>query len=270
MPPGLPKRRQASLFPDSVGGCNLPRVRIAKVHQAFWKKLGQIIRSPELVKQIFQAAKRIATEPDDHSANVPDPQQQIDKLAGDIDLWYERHDVATNRIEKDAAWQRILELKERLGELQRKAAEVPASSPKPDLAGITKSQIQRYLDDLVNTIANSKDSGVALVQTFVEYHGLRVLLVGADKLVIRMALVPPGVDPGVCAEHAVSIEAEAELPPSEVDAWLRQHQGTVRCKICGKPIAVKRHHYWNGLPEHHLKCWHAEMVRRAPIRRRSL
>jgi hypothetical protein len=89
-----------------------------------------------------------------------------------------------------------------------------------------------------------------------------VLLAGTDKLVIRLALLPPGVDPGVSVEHAVPIEAEAELPPSEVDAWLRQHEGTLYCQICGREIAVKRHHFWNGLPEYHPQCWHAEIVRR--------
>lgn len=248
--------------PNGIGGCNRPRITMAKAHAAFWPKLGEIIRGPELAEQVYHAAQHILAAQEQDQCDEDDLNGQLDRLLKDIDTWYERHDSARSDLEKEAAWRRIVQLLERRKQLEKQSTAAPAQRPSTCIARTTREQIAAHLDDLANAIPKSKDGGVALVQSLVENHGLQVQLVDAGRMVIRLAFRPPGVSADKTVEHAVLVETEARFPQGKIDAWLERQNGKRKCKLCGKPIEVKRHHFWQGLPKTHRKCSLAENSRR--------
>lgn len=255
-------KKRYNYGPNSVGGCDRPRISMPRAHEAFWLKIGEIIRGPQLVDQVYFAAQQMLAAKESEDSDDEDLVPEIDRLLADIDIWYDRHDHAQSDIEKEAAWRRIVQLLERRKQLEREVASASQPQPVSRLNHITREQIAAHLDDLANAITKSKDGGVALVQSLVEQHALRVQLVDSETMIIRLGFRPPGVGIEDSVEHAVHLETEAPFPAGKIDAWLERHQSKLKCKLCGKPIPVKRHHYWQGLPTTHRKCSLAETSRR--------
>jgi hypothetical protein len=79
---------------------------------------------------------------------------------------------------------------------------------------------------------------------------LKVCLLESE-ISIKLSVRPLGLDDYSAIERYANVESTTELPLGEVDAWMRGHDGKVICRICKKPITVKRHQYWQGLPKVH-------------------
>ena len=46
-----------------------------------------------------------------------------------------------------------------------------------------------------------------------------------------------------------------EFPTDTITAWLKAEQAAGHsCEQCGKPVAVRRVHYWRGVPKIHHRC----------------
>lgn len=252
--------RRRDYGPDGMGGCGLPRVSIAKADAAFWASLAEIIHSPELVDEVYEAATRILAKREDASSDESDPAENLQKIVADLDRWFERHDAAHTDIEKEAAWQRILQLKHRQKELSEQLEQRPKPCP-VELRRITREQVAEDLAGLATLATKAKDRGKSIVQSLVENHGLRVCLVDENTMKISLALRPPGVAEDEFVEHAVRVETVAELPAGEIDAWMKEHEGKCICGVCGTVIPILRRHYWRGLPKFHHKCWASQLTR---------
>jgi DNA invertase Pin-like site-specific DNA recombinase len=232
--------------PDASMGCDKPRARMESVHEAFWSTLRRLLNTPDLIERIFAIAKRRSLE---SVHDEIDPTAQVAKIRSDIDGWYERHDSATTKVEKDAAWSRILELKTRVGQLEQAAALTPVSAQPP---AITRPEIAKFLTSLGKSTSKAS---IALCQLLVRDHGLRVRLIDGVSIEINLSLRPPGTGEPVPYAESVQLSETVRIPGREIDEWLLAKQDKCRCVICGELVTVLRRHYWLGLPKHHRRCW---------------
>lgn len=241
--------------PDAIGGCNRPRISIEKTDQAFWQNLGQLFQAPALSERVFEAAQRIVKERGKNDTDEHDPTVQADRLDKQIAAWYERHDCCSTQVEKDAAWHRILELTNRRNKLETLITSTPPKTGEASLLTLTLEAVSNHLAGIASAISLPKDSRKQIVQLLVEKHGLEVTVVDKEHITLRLGVRPPGAAKDESIDHVVQVEAIAELPPEQIDAWLKAHQGTCICKECEKIIPIVRHHYWRGLPKYHQGCW---------------
>jgi DNA invertase Pin-like site-specific DNA recombinase/predicted DNA-binding transcriptional regulator AlpA len=247
-------RKRFQYGTGAIGGCDGPRVSLPETNKLFWQTVQKLILTDGLVDRVFEAAKKIESERREPATPTVDPEQQRAQLTADIDVWYARHDTATSDIEKEAAWQRIVQLMEQREQLEIAASEEPVPTQAEVVRHITREQIAKHLRDLATSIPRTRDGGVALVATLIKHHGLRVQLQDEGALVVSLSFGPPGLTADQVVEHSIELQTLADYPRGKVDEWLEQNKGSVSCRHCGKPVEVRRWHYWNGLPSTHKEC----------------
>lgn len=247
---------------EAVGGCDRPTIAIAKADAIILQGIGEIVRSSQLVDQVFEAAKRIT----DNIARRPivdtDIEAEIRLLSKRIKQMEERILRASSDDESEQAFETQVAYRKRRRELESELAKQPKAALAETPLSISKAMIAKHLDDLHTLTKRAGDNGVALVQSLVEHHGLACQLLDLTTVRIQLAFCPPGYSMDEAAEHAIRIEKIVEVPKNPVDTWLEEHVGTLNCTLCGELIEVKRQHYWTGLPTNHRACSIAEVSRR--------
>jgi site-specific DNA recombinase len=236
-------RHRAQYGPDNVGGCPAPRIPTDRADSAFLAKLTELITSDDLTDRVRASAQRMLVV--SQRRDEPNPQDMVDKLKADLDLWYERHDSARSKTEKEAAWERIIQLTERRKELQKKA---PVPEPLPTPVKITKAQAAAYLADLAASLQQTGDKGRSVIRALIEHHGLAVQIQDAETILISLALATPN------GSLAVSLREEARIVRDKVAEWATEQQGKHLCAVCGEPVTIRRVHFWQGIPKLHQPC----------------
>ena len=246
---------------DALGGCDAERFNSERLHAAFWAKLSKMIRSDEVVDQVYQITQRLLGRQRDR-AEVDALTADLAKIERDLSLWYTRHDEAGGDAEKEAAWRRIVQLTEKEKSLRQQFQE-QESQAKP-AKPLSREQVKEYLRGIEKLVAEAGDRGRALVLSLVEYHGLSVRMLDGQRMEIAMTLLPPGA-----AGEPVKFETVATISSgNSVDAWLKEQNAkglTCACG-CGRRIEVRRQHYWRGVPKYHYACRaHGMQNKRASI-----
>ncbi|HEX8323448.1 MAG TPA: recombinase family protein [Tepidisphaeraceae bacterium] len=242
----------------SIGGCDSPAssINAGRVHESFWPYLRKLIDSPNLVDRTFEAIQRVAREQAKQKNKAEDIEKVLAKVEQQIALWYRRHDAASNEAEQDAAWRRIVELTN-----EKKAAENTKKEQKKlgvDPAGITREQIESYLKEMGKNLAHyDGPEAQQYVRNLVDIHGLTATMTSKEAMTLSLGLRTPGV-----RSEIVQAAIETPMPLDKPAAWLAENQGKHKCEQCGKPVTLVRHHFWQGIPKHHGKCWTRELARR--------
>lgn len=251
-------RSRLQYGPEAEGGCDAPRIAIRRADEALWSTLSRVFSDPVTVGRVRDAAVRLQAERSKDDEDV-DPEQDLRRITTSIDVWYDRHDAATDDMQKEAAWHRILELKARQKQLRKQIEAAEAAVPRQL---ITLESVEEWLTNLCRAMPKSKDNGKLVIEALIEHHDLRVRLVDAETMRITLVLHPPGSDRNTTAEFSVPVDTEVPLPKGVIDAWIDEHKGQLKCGICGAPIPILRRHYWVGLPTYHHKCWASQLTRR--------
>ena len=247
---------------DAIGGCNFPQINTEKVHEAFWRKLGEMIHSPDLANRVCKAAEQVLCDQVQIRKASHSPVGKLRKVETDLNLWYERHDTTKSDIEKEAAWRRIVDLTKQHKRLKQQADRQTEKTPPPPVK-VNQRRVAKYLKSLSKLMADGEDQGKAFVQSLVEHHSLMVRLRDASTLVVSLRLQPPGSEADQTAEYAVPLEGEARLPSDKITVWVNENQDKHKCKCgCGRTIRIIRQHYWRGIPEFHSDCRHKGMIRK--------
>lgn len=252
-------RKRKYYGPDSINGCSFPRINTGKVHEVFWDKLNELICGPKLVDRVYQAAKKIIADQNRVETREKSG-PSITKIEQDIKIWYERHDNADSKIEKDLSWKRIIELQSKIEELKRKS---PKPEKKEARLNITKTTVQQYLESISRLVDKSDDRGKAFVHSIVDHHGLSVQMKDERTVEVSLNLRPPGTESDSGTKYAVGLNGEARLKKDKISAWVDENQGKHKCKCgCGKTIPVLRERYWRGIPKYHPDCRYKAMVKK--------
>ena len=246
---------------DAVGGCSADRINSERLHAAFWGKLSEMVRSDEVVDQVYQLTQRILgrrkSEADSRALAA-----DLAKVQRNLELWYTRHDEAGGDAEKEAAWRRIVQLTEKEKMLRQRMDQQEGQSrpAKP----LTRKQVKEYLAGIQAVVAEAEDRGRALVRSLVEHHGLSAWMLDGQTMGISMTLLPPGA-----TGEPVKVDTVAEISSdNKIDLWVQEENAKGRmCACgCGRLIEVKRRHYWRGVPELHGDCRHKAMqAKRAAV-----
>lgn len=252
-------RARRDYGPDGVGGCDAPRVSMAKADEAVWNTISALIATPEVVDAVHEAAWRNLQEHCRQSQDDLQAVKRVKKLKADLGKWYERHDAAETDVEKEAAWQRIVELTKNVRDLESLA--IAEQLQPSELPIVTKDAVKAFLADLVGAMPSTPDRGAGVIQALVADHQLQVQLLDGETLSVSMAIQPfSSVLKG--HKHRVSVERNASLPKGRIDAWLDENIGKHRCGICGEVVDVVRRHFWTGIPQFHRNCHVGQMAKR--------
>lgn len=240
---------------NGVGGCDRSRIRISTADEIVISELQKLLDRSSIIDRLWQETRRIQEQQVTKQPKV-DLATQIEKNTRDLKRWYERHDNAVSDVEREAAWDRIIALKQRDKELTDKQS---VANPRKVMPAqrVTRQQVVEFVAELGMRLGGDPRQRTSLIQLLVEHHGLRVQLLESE-ISIRMSVRPLGLDDFSEIERSVTVESTTELPLGEVDAWLREHDGKLNCRICGKLIQVRRYQYWEGLPQVHRECGLAE------------
>jgi site-specific DNA recombinase len=246
----------------AVGGCAFPQFNTDRTHDAFWSGLSTMITSKDLVDRVHAAAQRLLEARRQRRADQEDSGRALRKLDADIALWYRRHDGAQSEVEQEAAWKRIVELTQTAKQLRAQTPQTNAASPA--IEPITRDRVARYLKSLSALVGQTEDAGKSFVASLVEHHGLTVTAADAKTLRVKMRLRPPGANGDGDDEFAVELDGDARLPADRITAWVAEHQAKARsCACgCGRPVEIRRRHYWLGVPEFRSQCRHKGMSRK--------
>jgi predicted DNA-binding transcriptional regulator AlpA len=184
-------------------------------------------------------------------------------LRRQLEAWSRRHtDADPDSDQECEAAAKILELKRALKQLRDRAAG-QAPAPLASASPISRDRIAAYLRSLGDLVSKSSDQGKMLVQSLVEHHGLQVHVIDDYTLRMSLRLRPPGSDVDATEDFAVAIEGDARLPSDKITAWVEGQQGKTICACgCGRPVMIRRRHYWMGVPEFRSDCRYKGMARR--------
>ena len=154
---------------DAVGGCNAGRFNSDRLHAVFRARLSEMIRSDEVIDQVYQLTQRILGRQRGETTSRAIT-ADLAKVERDLSLWCTRHDEAGGDAEKEAAWRRIVRLTEKEKALRQRLQEQESQS-KP-AKPLSREQVKEYLAGIETLVAKAGDRGRALVRSLVEHHGL--------------------------------------------------------------------------------------------------
>lgn len=251
-------RRRRDYGPGELGGCQGPRVPVKQVDEVVWATIMQIFTTPAVVDDVHEAAWRSLRQHRRQTKQDPNAATQLAKITSDLRVWYERHDGATSKFEKDAAWQRIVHLVGQQQELQALADSQAVQVS--ELPAVTKEAVREFLQNLVRIMPQMEDRGAKVIQSLVDDHRLEVRLLDTQQVSVSLAIRPFG-NVLKSTEHAVVVERTSPLPKGTIDAWLDEHRGQHVCEVCQQPIEVARRHYWRGIPRNHRDCHVNQLAR---------
>ncbi|MFA9480038.1 hypothetical protein ACERK3_17305 [Phycisphaerales bacterium AB-hyl4] len=129
--------------------------------------------------RVYEAAERLAAAQQEDLLDIePTPGEELERARVNLERWYERHDNAITGIEREAAWQRITQLTNRIKQLDEQVANSPPEAPPENdhPLCITREQVAHHLASLATLANNSEDQGKHLITSLINHHGLTVTL----------------------------------------------------------------------------------------------
>ena len=245
-------RRRRYYGPNTEGGCDSPNIKADTLHDIFWDQILNLLNNPKTINTLWSQCQHILAEKTKTKQRDASPKKHLQKLGQDIQRWFERHDSATNDLEKEAAWRRILELTQQHTSLKDEA-EKPTPTIRPPK--MSKKKIATYLSKLREFV--KLDRSKPLMLSLVENHNLTAHITDDSTIILKMGLLLPN------QEFIVPIEQEAYLPTDKITAWMVKNQGQHTCSCgCNQTIKIIRKHYWSGVPDLHSTCGHKGMQRK--------
>ena len=110
---------------------------------------------------------------------------------------------------------------------------------------VTTCQIEKYLSSLSHLLTNyGGEDAKQYVQSLATHHGLKVAMTVPEELTVSLAIKSPGT----IDTETVAAKVVVPFPRDRYKAWVDEQQGQHLCSECGKPIRVRRRHYWLGIP----------------------